>query len=340
MARRLGCAVLLALLGTLIAGASDAQTLAAVRQRGHVLCGTSTGTAGFDAPDARGVWRGFMVDICRAVAAATLGDGDRVRYIPLAAPQRFAALVAGEVDILSRTTTWTLQRDAGQGMNFTVAVYYDGQGFLVPRRLNVAHARELDGATVCVTAGTTSELNAAEYGRRNNANFRFVVFERNEETRAAYLAGRCDAYSTDTSILSATRAGMASNPDDHIILPEIISKEPLTPAVRHGDDQWFDIVRFVIYALIEAEERGVTQANAEQMLRSENPDVRRLLGVTAGNGRALGLEERWAYDAIRAVGNYGEIFERNIGRESPLRLARGLNALWTQGGLMYAIPLR
>jgi general L-amino acid transport system substrate-binding protein len=335
------CAIALALLGMVLgATASDAQTLAAVRQRGQLLCGTSTGTAGFDAPDARGVWHGFMVDVCRAVAAAVLGDGERVRYVPLAAPQRFAALVAGEVDILSRTTTWTLQRDAGQGMNFTVPVYYDGQGFLVPRRLNVAHARELDGAAVCLTAGTTSEVNAAEYARRNNVTFRFVVFERNEETRAAYLAGRCDAYSTDTSILSATRAGMASDPGDHIILPEIISKEPLTPAVRQGDDQWFDIVRFVIFALIEAEERGVTQANVERMREADNPDIRRLLGTTPGNGRALGLEERWAYDAIRTVGNYGEMFERNIGRDSPLRLERGLNALWTQGGLMYAIPLR
>jgi len=332
--------LLLCLLGLAWPGAAESQTLAAARARGHVLCGVSTGAAGFSLPDARGVWRGFDVDICRALAAAVLGDGERVRFVPLAAPQRFTAVQTGEVDILSRTTTWTLQRDAGLGLNFPVPVYYDGQGFLVPRTLGVSRARELGGASICLTAGTTGEQNTIDFARTHNFTFRPVIFERNEETRMAYLAGRCDAYSTDMSILSATRAGMASNPEDHVILPDVISKEPLTPAVRHGDDQWLDIVRFTIFALIEAEERGVTQANVDQMRESANPDVRRLLGVTAGNGRALGLEERWAHDAIRAVGNYGEMFERNIGRDSPLRLPRGVNALWTQGGLMYAIPLR
>jgi general L-amino acid transport system substrate-binding protein len=331
---------LLALAAAWPAPDAEAQTLAAVRQRGQLTCGTSTGTAGFSAPDAQGVWRGFDVDVCRAVAAAVLGDGMQVRIAPLSPPQRFTALQSGEVDILSRQTTWTLQRDAGQGMNFTAVVYYDGQGFMVPRRLGVTRARELNGATVCLTAGTTAETNLNDFARTNTVSFRPVTFENNDASRQAYFAGRCDAYATDVSALAAVRASMASNPEDHVILPDIVSKEPLTPAVRHGDDQWFDIVRFVIFALIEAEERGVTQANIEQMLQSENPDVRRLLGVTAGNGRALGLDERWAYNAIKAVGNYGEMFERNLGRGSQLRLERGPNALWTQGGLMYAIPLR
>jgi general L-amino acid transport system substrate-binding protein len=333
-------AALLTLAAALPVDDAAAQTLAAVRARGQVACGTSTGTAGFSAPDAQGVWRGFDVDVCRAVAAAVIGDGMQVRIVPLSPPQRFTALQSGEVDILSRQTTWTLQRDAGQGMNFTVPVYYDGQGFMVPRRLGVTRARDLNGATVCLTAGTTAESNLNDFARTNNITFRPVTFEGNDPTRQAYLAGRCDVYATDVSALAATRASMASNPEDHVILPDIVSKEPLTPAVRHGDDQWFDIVRFTIFALIEAEERGVTQANLEEMLRSENPDVRRLLGVTAGNGRALGLDERWAYNAIKAVGNYGEMFERNLGRGSQLRLERGPNALWTQGGLMYAIPLR
>jgi general L-amino acid transport system substrate-binding protein len=319
---------------------AESQTLAAARARGHVLCGVSTGAAGFSIPDARGEWRGFDVDICRAVAAAVMGDGERVRFVPLSAAQRFPAVSSGEVDILSRTTTWTLQRDAGLGLNFTVPVYYDGQGFLVPSTLGVARARELNGASICLTAGTTAEQNTLDFARSNNFTFRPVIFERNEESRLAYLAGRCDAYTTDVSTLAATRASMASSPADHVILPDVISKEPLAPAVRQGDDQWFDIVRFTIFALIEAEERGVTRANLDQMLQSENPDIRRLLGVTAGNGRALGLDERWAYNALKAVGNYSEIFERHLGRETPLRLERGINALWTQGGLMYAIPLR
>jgi general L-amino acid transport system substrate-binding protein len=260
--------------------------------------------------------------------------------VSLSAAQRFTAVQTGEVDLLSRTTTWTLQRDAGLGLNFTVPVYYDGQGFLVPRALNVARARDLGGASICMTSGTSAEQNTLDFARSNNFTFRPVIFERNEETRQAYLAGRCDVYTTDVSTLAATRASLASNPADHVILPDVISKEPLAPSVRQGDDQWFDIVRFTIFALIEAEERGVTRANLEQMLGSENPDIRRLLGVTAGNGRALGLDERWAYNVIKAVGNYGEIFERHLGRETPLRLERGINALWTQGGLMYAIPLR
>lgn len=329
-----------AIAALLLAGAAQAQTLDAVKRRGQLVCGTSTGTAGFDMPDSRGEWHGMMVDLCRAVAAAVLNDPARVRFIPLSAPQRFTALVAGEIDILARTTTWTLQRDAGAGMNFTAPLYYDGQGFLVPRRLNVTRARDLDGASLCLTAGTTSEANVVDWARANRVTFRPVVFERNEEARAAYMAGRCDVYSTDVSILSATRATMARDPSEHVILSDIISKEPLTPVVRQGDDQWFDIVRFVQFALIEAEERGITRANVDAMMASPNPDVRRLLGVTPGNGRALGLEESWAAQAIRAVGNYGEMYERNLGPATPLGLPRGVNALWTQGGLMYAPPLR
>lgn len=326
--------------GLLAAGAAEAQTLEAVKRRGHVACGTSTGTAGFDMLDSRGEWQGIMADFCRAVAAAVLGDPARVRFVPLAAPQRFTALVAGEVDILTRTTTWTLQRDAGQGMNFTAPLYYDGQGFLVPQRLNLTRARELDGASICLTAGTTSEANVVDWARTNRVTLRPVVFERNEEARAAYLAGRCDVYSTDVSILSATRATMARDPAEHVILPDIISKEPLTPVVRQGDDSWFDIVRFVGFALVEAEERGITRANLAEAIGSANPDVRRLLGATPGNGRALGLEEGWAANVIRAVGNYGEMFERHLGPATPLGLPRGLNALWNAGGLMYAPPMR
>jgi general L-amino acid transport system substrate-binding protein len=330
----------IALAASLGATAAEADVLATVRARGQLSCGVSTGAAAFSMPDPRGTWQGFDVDICRAVAAAVLGDGGRVNFVPLTPAQRFVALQSGEVDIVSRQTTWTLQRGVGQGINFTAVVYYDGQGFLVPRRLHVAHARELDGAAVCITGGTTTEQALVDYARDQHITLRPVVFERNEETRQAYLAGRCDAYSTDMSALAAMRATIAGNPDDHVILPESISKEPLTPVVRNGDDQWFNIVRFVIFALIAAEEQGITQANVAEMRESPNGDVRRLLGVIPGNGRALGLEERWAYDAIRAVGSYGEIFERHLGRASPLRLERGPNALASAGGLMYAIPLR
>ncbi len=315
--------------------------LDAVRARGYLQCGVNTGLAGFSAPDQEGNWHGLDVDVCRAVAAALFGDGNAVRFTPLTTQQRFTALQSGEVDILSRNTTWTLTRDTSLGLNFAPVTFFDGQGFLVPRALNVSHATELNGATVCVQPGTTTEVNLADYFRAHNMTFQPVVIDRVEEATAAFFAGRCDVFTSDTSQLASIRSTMAPNPENYVVLPEIISKEPLAPAVRHGDDEFFDIVRWTIYALIEAEERGVTQANAEQMRAdSQDPAIRRLLGATTGMGELLHLDEAWAYNAIRAVGNYGEIFNRNVGAGTPFNLERGLNDLWTRGGQMYAMPIR
>jgi general L-amino acid transport system substrate-binding protein len=314
-------------------------TLAAVRAKGLVDCGAHPGAPGFGVMDSRGVYRGLDADFCRAVAAAVLGDAERIRWTVLTSAARLAALQSGQIDVLARTTTWTQSRDTANGLNFTAVNFYDGQGFLVRRSARVARARELDGASICVTSGTTNELNLADWARVNRVMIRPVVFEQNDETRIAYESGRCDAFTTDASQLAGIRSALP-RPDDHMILPDIISKEPLAPAVRHGDDQWFDIVRWTVYALIEAEELGVTQANAELMLRSENPAIRRLLGVSGDHGPLMGLDRRWAYNAIRAVGNYGEIFERHFGSMTPINLPRGLNDLWTRGGLMYAMPIR
>jgi general L-amino acid transport system substrate-binding protein len=315
-------------------------TFDAVKARGEVVCGVNTSVYGFSAPDDKGRWQGLDVDICRAVAAAVLGDAGRVRYVPLSAQARFTALQSGEVDLLSRNTTWTLTRDTANGLNFGPVTYYDGQGFMVPVRLGVTSARELSGASVCVQTGTTSELNLADYFRANGMELRPVTIEKYEEVTAAYLAGRCDAITSDASQLAAIRANETSNPADHAILPETISKEPLAPAVRHGDDQWFDVVKWSVFATLEAEEKGVTSKNVDAMLKSEDPTIRRLLGVAPGLGAALGLDERWAYNIIKQVGNYGEIFERNLGAGSKLKLPRGLNAQWGQGGLQYAPPAR
>jgi general L-amino acid transport system substrate-binding protein len=260
--------------------------------------------------------------------------------VPLTAQQRFTALQSGEVDLLSRNTTWTLLRDSDLGLNFAAVVFYDGQGFMVPKKLGVKSAKELNGATVCVQPGTTTELNLADYFRANKMQFKPVVIEKLDEVENAFFSGRCDAYTTDRSGLAATRAARAPNPDDYVILPEVISKEPLAPAVRQGDDQWNDIVRWVIYALFEAEEKNITAKNVDDMAKSDDPTIKRLLGVTPGMGKALGVDEKWAYNAIKAVGNYGEIFERNVGEGSPLRLDRGPNNLWTHGGLIYAMPIR
>lgn len=315
-------------------------TFDAVKARGELVCGVNTSVYGFSAPDEKGQWHGLDVDMCRAVAAAVLGDASRVRYVPLSAQARLTALQSGEVDVLSRNTTWTLTRDTANGLNFGPVTYYDGQGFMVPVKLGVKSARELSGASVCVQTGTTSELNLADYFRANGMELRPVTIEKYEEVTAAYLAGRCDAITSDASQLAAIRANETSNPEDHLILPEIISKEPLAPAVRHGDDQWFDVVKWSVLATIEAEEKGVTSKNVDAMLKSEDPTIRRLLGVTPGLGAALGLDERWAYNIIKQVGNYGEIFDRNVGVDSKLKLPRGLNAQWTQGGLQYAPPAR
>ena len=324
-----------------IASAASAATLDDVKKKGFVQCGVNTGLAGFAAPDAAGEWKGFDVDYCRAVAAAVFGDATKVKYTPTTAQSRFTALQSGEVDLLARNTTWTISRDTALGFNFRTINYYDGQGFMVPSSLGVKSALELSGAAVCVQSGTTTELNLADYFKANNLEYNPVVFEKLEEVNAAYAAGRCDVYTTDQSGLYSIRLSL-EKPDEHIVLPEIISKEPLGPATRQGDDQWFDIVSWTLYALIQAEEFGITQANVDEFKNSANPDIRRFLGTEADTkiGTDLGLGNDWAYNIIKNVGNYGEIFERNIGQDSPLKIERGLNALWSKGGLQYAPPIR
>ena len=335
-------AALTALVG--VAGTAHAgKDLDAVKARGALICGVSTGVAGFSLADSQGKWTGLDVDLCRAVAAAVFGDSEKVKYVPLTAQQRFTALQSGEVDILSRNTTYTLQRDTALGLDFTGVNYYDGQGFMVPKKLGVKSAKELNGATVCVQPGTTTELNLADYFRANKMTFKPVVIEKVEEIRAAFFAGRCDVYTTDASGLYSTRAANVpppATPDDFIVLPEIISKEPLGPAVRHGDNQFGDIVRWALFAMLEAEEYDISSKNVDEMLKSENPGIKRILGVTPGMGKALGVDEKWVYTIVKQVGNYGESFERNVGMGSPLKIARGLNALWTKGGVQYAPPIR
>ncbi len=324
----------------LLAPAAYAQgTLDQVMRRGHLQCGVSQGLPGFSNPDDRGRWTGIDVDLCRAVAAAIFGDPDKVKYTPLSAKERFTALQSGEVDILSRNTTWTMQRDTGLGLDFPGVLYYDGQGFMVRRDLGVKSALELSGASVCTNAGTTTELNLGDYFRTNRMRYEIVTFEKTEEVVAAYDSRRCDVYTTDQSGLYANRIKM-TRPGDHIILPEIISKEPLGPATRQDDAQWTDIVRWTLYAMINAEELEVNSRNAVQLSRrSENPEISRLLGREGNFGGNLGLSRNWAYEVIRKVGNYAEVFERNLGGE-PLNIERGVNALWTRGGLMYAPPVR
>jgi general L-amino acid transport system substrate-binding protein len=322
----------------LCSGALHAQsTLDAVKSKGYVQCGVNTGLAGFSQPDSRGAWKGLDVDSCRAVAAAVFGDASKVRYTPLTAQQRFTALQSGEVDILSRNTTWTVTRDTSLGLNFVGVTYYDGQGFMVPKKLNVKSAKQLNGATICVQPGTTTELNLADYFRANRMSFKPVVIEKLEEVTNAYFAGRCDVYTTDVSGLVSTRGSRAPNPADHIILPEVISKEPLGPAVRHGDDRWFDVVKWAVFAMLEAEEMGLSSKNIDQNLNSTNPAIQRFVGATGDIGKMLALDNRWAYNVVKQVGNYGESFDANLG---PLGFERGLNNLWTKGGLMYAPPVR
>ena len=315
-------------------------TFDAVKARGSVNCGVNTSLAGFSAPDSQGVWKGLDVDVCRAVAAAMFGDPSKVKYTSLTAVQRFTALQSGEIDLLARNTTWTLQRDSSLGLNFVGVNFFDGQGFMVPKKLNVKSAKELKGASICVQPGTTTELNLADYFRSNQMDFKPVVIERLDELNAAYFAGRCDVMTTDASSLASIRSTVATVPTDHVILPEIVSKEPLGPSVRHGDDQWMDVVRWSLNAMIEAEELGVNSKNLDEQLKSKDPSVQRLLGLTGELGKQLGIDDKWAYNIIKAVGNYGESFDRNVGANTPLRLERGLNALWKQGGLMYAMPVR
>jgi general L-amino acid transport system substrate-binding protein len=312
-------------------------TLDAVRARGFLQCGVNTGLAGFSQVDSKGVWRGIDVDVCRAVAAAVFGDSAKVRYTPLTAQQRFTALQSGEVDVLSRNTTWTITRDTSLGLNFVGVNYYDGQGFMVPKKLNVKSAKQLDGATVCVQPGTTTELSLADYFRANRMKFKPVVIEKLEEVMNAYLSGRCDVFTTDHSGLIALRASRVPNPQDHLILPEIISKEPLGPAVRHGDDRWFDIVKWSLFAMIEAEELGLSSKNIDAQMKSGNPSIQRFVGASGDIGGMLSLDSKWAYQIVRQVGNYAESFEANL---KPLGFERGLNRLWNQGGLMYVPPIR
>ena len=324
----------------LAAGAAAAGTLDDVKASGKLKCGVTTGLVGFAAPDASGKWEGFDVGVCRAVAAAVLGDPTAVEFVPTTGKTRFTALASGEVDLLARNTTWTFSRDVDLKFDFVGVNYYDGQGFIVPKALGVSSAKELDGATVCIQTGTTTELNLADFFRKNNISYEPVPIETNAEGQQQYLAGACDAYTTDASGLAATRASF-ENPDDHVVLPEIISKEPLGPLVRHGDNEWGDVARWTLNALIAAEELGVTSANiAELSAGTNNPEVNRLLGTEGTLGEMLGLSADWAKNAIMAGGNYGELFEKTIGENTAIGLARGLNAQWTDGGLLYSPPFR
>lgn len=319
--------------------AQAGKTLDTIKSRDQLVCGVNVALAGFSSADSEGKWSGMDVDYCKALAAAVLGDASKVKYVPLNAQQRFTALQSGEIDILSRNTTWTLTRDASLGANFVGTIYYDGQGFMVKKELKVASAKELDGATVCVQSGTTTEKNLTDFARANKLDIKPLVFEKNEAATGAYHSGRCEAYTTDASGLAAERT-IAKNPDEHLILPEIISKEPLGPLVRRGDDEFFAISKWVLNALIEGEEYGLTQANLDEKKTSDDPNIQRILGTAEDMGALLGLDKEWAYRTLKATGNYGEIFERNVGKDSPLKLERGLNKLWNQGGIMYAPPIR
>ena len=315
-------------------------TLDTVKAKGFVQCGVNQGLPGFSNPDDKGNWAGIDVDLCRGLAAAVFGDASKVKFRATSAKDRFTALQSGEVDLLSRNTTWTFVRDNALGLDFTGIMFYDGQGFMVRKDLGIGSVLDLDGASICVITGTTTELNLGDYFRTNKLNYRPVVFEKANEAVAAYEGGRCDAFTTDRSGLAAQRVRLA-RPEDHMVLPEVISKEPLAPAVRHGDNQWGDIVRWTLNAMIIAEEKGVTSKNVDRKKeRSTDPEIRRLLGVEGDLGKGLGLSNDWAYQIIRQVGNYGEVYDRNVGPESPLRLGRGLNQLWNRGGILYAPPVR
>ena len=323
----------------LVAQAASAQTLKAVKDRGMLNCGSNGQLAGFGLPDAQGKWTGLDVDVCRAVAAAVLNDPTKVKFVPLSAKDRFTALQSGEVDVLVRNTTWTSSRDLSLGLIFTGVDYYDGQGFMVRKSLKVNSALELGDASVCVQQGTTTELNLADFFRAHNMKLKSVTFATADETIKAYDSGRCDAFTTDASGLYAERLRLA-NSDDHIVLPEIISKEPLGPSVRQGDDQWMGVVKWVLFAMINAEELGITQKNIDEMMKSTNPAIKRFVGTEGAYGEQLGLTKDWAVRIIKAEGNYGEAFERNVGMGSPLKIARGLNRLWDKGGIQYAPPIR
>jgi general L-amino acid transport system substrate-binding protein len=329
----------LALGGTVFAGAANAAMLDTIKQRGSLNCGANGQLPGFGLPDAQGNWTGLDVDLCRAISAAIFNDASKVKFISLTAKDRFTALQTGDVDVLIRNTTWTLLRDTQLGLNATGINYYDGQGFIVRKGLKVNSALELNDATICVQQGTTTELNLADYFRANKMKLRSVTFGTLDEAVRAYETDRCNAFTTDASGLYSVRLKLAK-PDDHVVLPEIISKEPLGPFVRHGDDQWFDIVKWILFAMLNAEELNVTKANVDEQLKSDNPEIKRLLGTEDNFGERLGLTKDWVHRIVKQVGNYGEVFDRNVGQSSPLKIARGLNALWTKGGVQYAPPIR
>ena len=332
-------AIIVALAMAAFAHNASAQTLKTVKERGVLNCGANGTLAGFGLPDAKGNWTGLDVDFCRAIAAAIFNDPAKVKFTPLSAKDRFTALQSGEIDVLSRNTTWTISRDTSLGLNFSGVIFYDGQGFMVHKELKVNSALELNGASVCVQQGTTTELNLADFFRAHKMELKTVTFATANEAVKAYDAGRCDAYTTDSSGLYAERLRL-SKPDDNIVLPEVISKEPLGPVVRHGDDQWFDIAKWVLFAMINAEELGITSKNIDDMMKSTNPAVKRFVGTEGSYGEQLGLTKDWAVRIIKAVGNYGEAFERNVGSGSPLKIDRGLNKLWNKGGIQYAPPIR
>jgi general L-amino acid transport system substrate-binding protein len=331
--------VTLALAAGFTAQAASAQTLKTVKDRGQLSCGVSQGLPGFSSPDDKGNWTGIDVDICRAIAAAVFNDATKIKFVPLSAKDRFTALQSGEIDVLSRNTTWTLSRDTSLGASFTGVTYYDGQGFMVKKALKVNSALELNSASVCVQQGTTTEQNLADYFKGNNMKYEVIAFGTNDETVKAYESGRCDVFTTDVSGLYADRLKLA-NPADHVVLPEVISKEPLGPMVRHGDDQWFDIVKWTLYAMITAEELGITQKNVDEMAKSDKPEMKRVFGTDGNLGEQLGLTKDWVSRIVKAVGNYGESFDRNVGAGSKLGIARGINALWSKGGIQYAPPIR
>jgi len=337
--KRVSLALTLALAAGLLAQAANAQTLKTVKDRGMLSCGVSQGLPGFSSPDDKGNWTGIDVDVCRAISAAVLGDPSKIKFVPLSAKDRFTALQSGEIDVLSRNTTWTLSRDTSLGANFTGVTYYDGQGFLVKKSLKVNSALELNSASVCVQTGTTTEQNLADYFRGNNMKYEVIAFASADETVKAYESGRCDVFTSDVSQLYAERLKLA-NPADHAVLPEVISKEPLGPMVRHGDDQWFDIVKWTLFAMVNAEELGVNQKNVDEMSKSDKPELKRAFGTDGNLGEQLGLSKDWFSRIVKAVGNYGESFDRNVGAGSKLGISRGLNQLWNKGGIQYAPPIR
>jgi general L-amino acid transport system substrate-binding protein len=337
--KRVSLVLTFAAAAVLSSGAVSAQTLKTVQDRGMLSCGVGQGLAGFSSPDDKGNWTGLDVDVCRAIAAANFNDPTKVKFIPLSAKDRFTALQSGEIDVLSRNTTWTLSRDTSLGANFTGVTYYDGQGFLVKKSLKVNSALELNSASVCVQTGTTTEQNLADYFKLNNMKYEVIAFANEDETVKAYESGRCDVFTTDVSGLYAERLKLA-NPADHAVLPEVISKEPLGPMVRHGDDQWFDLVKWTLFAMVDAEELGITQKNVDEMAKSDKPELKRVFGTDGNLGEQLGVTKDWVARIVKAVGNYGEAFDRNVGAGSKLGIARGLNQLWNKGGIQYAPPIR